>query len=264
MAMGSVYDGFLHHVFPSEITGETHPVPSFQLQVELTLHFTLLLRCAPLLSYTLTGQETVAFDLMLLHQRNQVHQVLAPVFTSLGINSSYHDSIVDTIIRRGLEISEWTFEMGFNCRVLPLDSVIHATAVVSPACLEFIMSRFPAEEMESSDYGMVPAQESSVREMVATVRVEDGDDDCTICLEGFEGGSYAARMPCSHIFHGECIEEWLKQSHYCPVCRSGSLSLKWNGTVEYWNLGFNSSINGNLSSPSFPGGMVNMVFSSYY
>ncbi|KAK8572169.1 hypothetical protein V6N13_047782 [Hibiscus sabdariffa] len=132
--------------------------------------------------------------------------------------------MVHTIIRRGLEIADWTFEMGFNCRVLRLDSVIQATAVVSAACLEFIMSRVlagsaPAEEMESSDYGMVPALESSIREMVATVRVDDGDDNCTICLEGFEGGTYAARMPCSHIFHGECIEEWLKQSHYCPVCR---------------------------------------------
>ncbi|KAK8572170.1 hypothetical protein V6N13_047783 [Hibiscus sabdariffa] len=240
--MASVYNGFLHHVFASEITSETHPVPSSQ---------------------------------------PQVHQVLAPVFTSLGINSSYHHTMVDTIIRRGLEIADWTLEMGFNCRVLRLDSEIRATAVVSAACLEFVMSRFPAEEMESSDYGMVPAQESSVREMVATVRVDDGDDNCTICLEGFEAGSYAARMPCSHIFHGECIEEWLKQSHYCPVCRSGSLSLKWNGSVEYWNVGFkfNSSINGNLSSPRFmlrsngilvgldasvPGGMVNMAFSTDY
>ncbi|KAK8572168.1 hypothetical protein V6N12_028229 [Hibiscus sabdariffa] len=63
------------------------------------------------------------------------------------------------------------------------------------------------------------------------------------------------------------------------VDRSGNLSLKWNGSVEYWNLGFNSSVNGNLSSPrfmlrsngilvgldpSFPGRMVNMAFSTDY
>ncbi|KAK9001867.1 hypothetical protein V6N11_024565 [Hibiscus sabdariffa] len=276
MAMASVYDVFLHHVFPSEITSETNPVPISQLQVELTLKFTFLLRCLdslPLLSFPVTAQETLTFDLLLLYQRNQVHQVLAPVFTSLGIHSSYDDTMVDTIIRRGLEIAEWTFEMGFNCKVLHLESVIHATVEVSAPRLEFIMSKVLAEEMESSDdgmvlaeemdgmvladlaeemessdygmvlaeemessdygmdlsdlaeemessdYGMVPAQESSVREMVARVRVEEGDEDCTICLEGFGAGSYAARMPCSHIFHGECIQEWLKQSHYCPLCR---------------------------------------------
>ncbi|KAK8635904.1 hypothetical protein V6N13_004617 [Hibiscus sabdariffa] len=222
MAMASVYDDFLHHVFPSQIASERHPVPSSQLQVELTLKFTLLLRCldsVPLLSFPVTAQETLTFGLMLLHQRNHLHQLLAPVFTSLGINSSYYDTMVDTIIRCGLEIADWTFEKGFNCKVMRLDSMIHATVEVSAARLEFIMSRVLAEEMESSDYGMVPAQESSVRDMVATARVEDGDDGCTICLEGFEAGLYAARMPCSHIFHGECIQEWLKQSHYCPVCR---------------------------------------------
>ncbi|KAL4273107.1 hypothetical protein GQ457_13G022750 [Hibiscus cannabinus] len=221
-AMASVYDVFVHHVFPSQIIRETHAVPSSQLQVELTLDFTLLFRCldsVPLLSFPVAARETVAFDLMLLHHRNRLHQVLGPVFTGLGISASYDDTVVDTIIRRGLEIAEWTFEMGFNYGVLRLDSVIHATVMVSAACLEFIMSRFPAEQMVSSDYGMVPALESSVEEMITTVRVDDGDDDCTICLEGFEGGSYAARMPCSHVFHGECIEEWLKQSHYCPVCR---------------------------------------------
>ncbi|KAK8474334.1 hypothetical protein V6N13_068449 [Hibiscus sabdariffa] len=223
MAMASDYDVFLHHVFPSQIDSERHPVPSSQLQVELTLNFTLLLRCldsVPLLSFPFTAQETLTFDLLLLHQRNQVHQVLAPVFTTLGINSSYYDTMVDTIIRRGLEIAEWMFELGLNFKVLYLASVIHATVEVSAARLEFIMSRVLAgSEMESSDYGMVPAQESSVREMVATVWVEEGDEDCTICLEGFEAGSYAARMPCSHIFHAECIQEWLKHSHYCPLCR---------------------------------------------
>ncbi|KAL4385651.1 hypothetical protein GQ457_15G022320 [Hibiscus cannabinus] len=255
MAMAMAYDDFLHHVFPSQITAKGIPYQSPNSSV-------------PLLSFPVTAQETLTFDLMLLHQRNQVHQVLAPVFTSLGINSTYYDSMVDTIIRRRLEIAEWTFEMGFNCKVLHLESVIHATVEVSAPRLEFIMSKVLAEEMESSDdgmvlaeemdglvlaeemessesdygkvlaeemetsdygvvlaeemessdygmdlsdlaeemetsgYGMVPAQESSVREMVARVRVEEGDEECTICMEGmgFEAGSYAARMPCSHIF----------------------------------------------------------------
>ncbi|PPD68958.1 hypothetical protein GOBAR_DD34157 [Gossypium barbadense] len=77
-----------------------------------------------------------------------------------------------------------------------------------------------ALEFESSNYGMVPAKESLVKEMVRMVRVEDGDqEDCMICLEELEVGFYASRMPCSHTFHGDCIENWLKQSHYCPFCR---------------------------------------------
>ncbi|KAK8510684.1 hypothetical protein V6N12_055609 [Hibiscus sabdariffa] len=68
-------------------------------------------------------------------------------------------------------------------------------------------------------------------------------------------------------------------SYSLSLDRSGDLNLKWNDTVEYWSLGFNSSINGNLSSPRFmlrsngilvgldasiPSGMVNMAFSTDY
>ncbi|EOY02003.1 Uncharacterized protein TCM_011767 [Theobroma cacao] len=79
---------------------------------------------------------------------------------------------------------------------------------------------------------MVPAKESSVKKMLKRVSVEDGDcdgenikkrrviaDECVICLEELKVGSDASQMPCSHTFHGDCIEKWLKQSHYCPICR---------------------------------------------
>ncbi|MBA0874263.1 hypothetical protein Goshw_014259 [Gossypium schwendimanii] len=67
---------------------------------------------------------------------------------------------------------------------------------------------------------MVPAKESLVKEMLERVRVEARDEeDCMICLEVLEVGFDASRMPCSHAFHGDCIEKWLKQSHYCPICR---------------------------------------------
>ena len=49
--------------------------------------------------------------------------------------------------------------------------------------------------------------------------------DCSICLMGIipqpqceeEKGTM---LDCSHIFHRECIGEWLKQKHSCPLCRA--------------------------------------------
>ncbi|XVF29942.1 hypothetical protein REPUB_Repub16aG0014400 [Reevesia pubescens] len=67
-------------------------------------------------------------------------------------------------------------------------------------------------------------------------------------------------------------------SYSLSLHRSGNLTLNWNNSVEYWSLGFNSSINGNLSSPrfllqsngillgldpSFPSGMI-MAYSTDY
>ncbi|MFQ6628491.1 hypothetical protein Gotur_008009, partial [Gossypium turneri] len=68
-------------------------------------------------------------------------------------------------------------------------------------------------------------------------------------------------------------------SYSLTLDRSANLTLNWNDTIEYWSLGFNSSINGNLTSPrfmlqsngilvgldpSFARGMINMAFTTDY
>ncbi|XP_060959452.1 uncharacterized protein LOC133030658 [Cannabis sativa] len=55
---------------------------------------------------------------------------------------------------------------------------------------------------------------------------EDDDDDelgksCAVCLEEFGVGTKGARMPhCLHLFHVNCICNWLRKNLSCPVCRS--------------------------------------------
>ncbi|KAK6276836.1 hypothetical protein POUND7_017159 [Theobroma cacao] len=40
-------------------------------------------------------------------------------------------------------------------------------------------------------------------------------------------------------------------SYSLSLNKIGNLTLKWNNSIEYWNLGFNSSIKGNLTSPRY-------------
>lgn len=42
---------------------------------------------------------------------------------------------------------------------------------------------------------------------------------CTVCLDEIKERSEVTCLRCLHGFHGACIEEWLKRSHYCPLCR---------------------------------------------
>jgi hypothetical protein len=45
----------------------------------------------------------------------------------------------------------------------------------------------------------------------------DTDRVCSICLEKFLPGQLVRSLPCSHVFHQECIDSWLTQSsRACP------------------------------------------------
>ncbi|KAK8854767.1 hypothetical protein IAR55_003506 [Kwoniella newhampshirensis] len=43
--------------------------------------------------------------------------------------------------------------------------------------------------------------------------------DCPICKDDFVVGDEVMRIPCSHIFHPDCLQPWLKVNGSCPVCR---------------------------------------------
>ena len=45
-------------------------------------------------------------------------------------------------------------------------------------------------------------------------------ESCTICRENFEENSIVRKLNCGHIFHLNCIDEWLESNIRCPVCRN--------------------------------------------
>ncbi|OIW14377.1 hypothetical protein TanjilG_15731 [Lupinus angustifolius] len=52
-------------------------------------------------------------------------------------------------------------------------------------------------------------------------RVITGEDAvCCICLAKYENNDELRELPCSHIFHKECVDKWLKINALCPLCKS--------------------------------------------
>ncbi len=41
---------------------------------------------------------------------------------------------------------------------------------------------------------------------------------CIICISGFVMGEIIMTLPCSHVFHADCLTMWLMINGVCPVC----------------------------------------------
>lgn len=48
---------------------------------------------------------------------------------------------------------------------------------------------------------------------------EDTEEKCTICLSMLEEGEDVRRLPCMHLFHQLCVDQWLTTNKKCPICR---------------------------------------------
>lgn len=49
---------------------------------------------------------------------------------------------------------------------------------------------------------------------------EDTCDTCAICVDDFTQEDVVRVLPCTHVFHPQCIDEWLNNhSSLCPLCK---------------------------------------------
>eukprot|EP01041_Mallomonas_annulata_P003491 gene3491-6949_t len=71
--------------------------------------------------------------------------------------------------------------------------------------------------------GTPPANEKAIQglpkvNVTADDIQEESNKECMICLQEHRVGALALKLPCSHLFHIDCAEEWLKRKCTCPIC----------------------------------------------
>jgi len=49
---------------------------------------------------------------------------------------------------------------------------------------------------------------------------ENAQTQCMVCLSNFVDGEEVRMLPCSHVFHAPCIDEWLRRCTDCPICKA--------------------------------------------
>ena len=63
----------------------------------------------------------------------------------------------------------------------------------------------------------------NISEFIKNTKIDKKDDNtCSICYSDYEENDNTSRLHCGHVFHDECILEWIKKSseYTCPLCRS--------------------------------------------
>ncbi|XP_031387030.1 E3 ubiquitin-protein ligase MPSR1 [Punica granatum] len=72
---------------------------------------------------------------------------------------------------------------------------------------------------------------------------------CCVCLSGMKDGEDLRVLPCTHRFHGPCIDRWFSgpRKRTCPMCRfmldggSGEVaSRRWEELTEEMAIWFSS------------------------
>ncbi|XP_019150759.1 PREDICTED: RING finger protein 148-like [Ipomoea nil] len=151
-------------------------------------------------------------------------------------DNSYALRLVDSLVSNS-KFRAWDLEAAWIVSVARIflqanphlgTMLIDLQVVRDHYCYESVLVRNVMERSLEVEMGVVsglkPASKASL-ELLKRVDFDEADIDdhhnCVVCQDELFSckEKEVVDMPCSHMFHGECILQWLQISHRCPICR---------------------------------------------
>ncbi|OTA68813.1 hypothetical protein K449DRAFT_408249 [Hypoxylon sp. EC38] len=204
----SLYSGDLSQVpFSSQIISTYSPNPADYVRVWTELTVVTVSTTLPLWTFILI-----------------ILAVIVAVIGSTSFLMHFVQSRRRAALRRRVMRGEVNLEaLGIKRLMVPLEHIQTFTLFTynyDPPSSSPMSPKFPKLGRRSSEASRQPG-----------IRIEKNDSAldyqpaCLICLEDFESKKTIIReLPCGHIYHPECIDEFLSQlSSLCPSCKASML-----------------------------------------
>ena len=130
---------------------------------------------------------------------------------------SFGDLQVEVVAERNYPLTD-LLSLLIRCGVIALSLSIIACCFIST----FKVSRVQRSVEPLYIVGTIPRpspltptitrNDYSVREDIPN------EQECAICMESLE--KEIVQLPCEHIYHKECIDQWFSNSKRCPLCNN--------------------------------------------
>ncbi|KAL3115635.1 hypothetical protein niasHT_012778 [Heterodera trifolii] len=78
------------------------------------------------------------------------------------------------------------------------------------------------QQQQQHQHQQIPSLLAAYHAMpqILFMAIDQQGNECAICLDQIDLETFVRPLPCNHIFHNECIENWYGSNHEtCPLCR---------------------------------------------
>jgi hypothetical protein len=171
------------------------------------------------------------------HNINNINNINSDINSAMRLNSRIIYNIYN--IRRQLELQNprryETFypmthsERRRSNRIDGYFSGLHDMRIVNNDFIDSIQNLFDNIIDQYNDT-FEDVKVTLTNEQFSKLKIQTIDDnmlkeyenkDCNICIESYKKDDKITILPCNHIFHDTCIENWLcNEKVTCPICRT--------------------------------------------
>jgi len=234
--------GFLVVAEPSNACTPLQPPPEMKDSNNSVIHWVVLIDSWPVKSTFKDGQSAIenCTHYLKIKHATAANFSAAIVFNSFNDElvqmtwSPYSDCVIPSVyigLMDGLSLMKYTYQDGRQDFVVRIEyfNIVGALITILPFFLGLIFVCFVMGKITvifDRRYQRMRQRRMSVSSLnnIPTKKFVEGDEEnyeiCCVCQEEFEVGDSLRILPCDHVYHTNCVDQWLLENQrICPQCR---------------------------------------------